>query len=343
MDRKGAPPSGQSDQPVQPVHRATDSVPLTPLQVDYQGNHPVDNVPPPLYSSPSGQQSRTPAPPQVFPGLPKLNYAWYSPPTFKLSSDETTVISHKPEYSNSPTTLHSFIQEQAQLPPKAQIRIKATRDGNVDFDLKLNMMALLVGNDDQNQRWNYLKVVEDPKLAARRKSSVPPSSTQRGIGDWVKQYCDDPAAIKEFTIERQVHNWDVGYIEGQLRTLIASIGYKYAVDITFPSTYGRVTVHSPDKINKVFTAVESFFSGTKKYEVVKVVWPYASAPPGDRDRRFAVQSEESWWHDWKDVIRYAIVTRRQGWVTVEDRLDSLMAPEPDRKLRSQKLWSVGIP
>lgn len=146
-----------------------------------------------------------------------------------------------------------------------------------------------------------------------------------------------------FTIERQVHNWDVGYIEGQLRTLIASIGYKYAVDITFPSTYSRVTVHSPDKINKVFTAVESFFSGTKKYEVVKVVWPYASAPPGDRDRRFAVQSEESWWHDWKDVIRYAIVTRRQGWVTVEDRLDSLMAPEPDRKLRSQKLWSVGIP
>jgi hypothetical protein len=71
------------------------------------------------------------------------------------------------------------------------------------------------------------------------------------------------------------------------------------------------------------------FTGTKKYAVVKAVWPYASVPPDTAGRAFAVQSEERWWADWKDAIRHAILSRRQGWVTVEDRLEFLMAPAKD--------------
>ena len=66
------------------------------------------------------------------------------------------------------------------------------------------------------------------------------------------------------------------------------------------------------------------FTGTKKYATVKAVWPYASAPLDAGDRAFAVQSEEGWWNEWKDAVRYAVLTRRNGWVTMEDQLEVLM-------------------
>jgi hypothetical protein len=133
-----------------------------------------------------------------------------------------------------------------------------------------------------------------------------------------------------FTVERTVANWDTEYLEGRLRALIASTGYRNQVTITFPMTHTKVVVQSPDKVNRLFTNVQSLFTGTKRYEVVKIVWPYASVPPGEDDRKFAVQSEESWWNDWKDAIRHAILSGRKGWVTVEDRLEFLMAPDKDK-------------
>ena len=73
------------------------------------------------------------------------------------------------------------------------------------------------------------------------------------------------------------------------------------------------------------------FTGTKKYEVVKSIWPYADVARseiGAVGRRCAVQEEEVWFADWRDAIKHAIVAKRKGWVTVEDRLEFLMEPKP---------------
>ena len=123
----------------------------------------------------------------------------YSPATFKLSADETTITSNKPELSTYPATLNSLIQYQATIPPKAQICVKGSRPGGqVDFDLKLNMMALLVGHSDQRERWSYLKVIEDGEVAYRGgfKESAEPS-LPGGINAWVRQFCEDKAPIKQ--------------------------------------------------------------------------------------------------------------------------------------------------
>jgi hypothetical protein len=83
-------------------------------------------------------------------------------------------------------------------------------------------------------------------------------------------------------------------------------------------------IQNPDKVNQFFTSVTSLFSGKHKYEVVKAVWPFATAKNGEPDRRCIVQSEETWWREWRDPIKYAISQKRHGWVTVEDKLEALM-------------------
>ena len=154
---------------------------------------------PPPYSGPSLRSASTPSGPRLFPGLPNINYALYSPATFKLSTDETTITSSKPELSTYPAALKSLIQDQATIPPKAHICLKGSRSsGHVDFDLKINMMSLLVGDGDQRERWSYLKVVEDDQVAFR--GGLKEGTTPRlpgGIDAWIRLFCGDKAAIKQ--------------------------------------------------------------------------------------------------------------------------------------------------
>jgi len=124
-------------------------------------------------------------------------------------------------------------------------------------------------------------------------------------------------------LERTVTNWDTSYLEGRLLSLISSTGYRGLVAITFPLTHSRVVVHSPDKVNRFFSDVTKM-----KYEVVKAIWPYANVARGEMGRRCAVQEEDAWFESWKDAIRHAVVMKRNGWVTVEDRLEFLMEPKP---------------
>ena len=44
-----------------------------------------------------------------------------------------------------------------------------------------------------------------------------------------------------------------------------------------------------------------------------------------------MQEEEVWFADWKDAIRHAVLAKRKGWVTVEDRLKFLMEPRGEEK------------
>lgn len=112
----------------------------------------------------------------------------------------------------------------------------------------------------------------------------------------------------------------------RLLALINSTSYSGKVNITFPLTHSKVVVHSPDKVNRFFSSISKIFTGTKKYEIVESIWPYADVARGVPGRHIMVQEEEEWFNGWKDAIRHAVVMKRKGWCTTEDRLEFLMEP-----------------
>lgn len=113
--------------------------------------------------------------------------------------------------------------------------------------------------------------------------------------------------------------------------MVNSTLYGGRVTVTFPVTHSRVVIRSPDKVNRFFSNVTKVFTGTRKYEVVKSVWPYADVARGEQGRRCAVQDEESFLQNWSDSIKHAILSKRKGWVSVEDRLEFLMEPKESEK------------
>lgn len=133
-----------------------------------------------------------------------------------------------------------------------------------------------------------------------------------------------------FTLHRTISNWDTSYLHGAILSLLSTLHHSPSptrYTVTFPLTHSRVTISAPHKYNSFFSAVAEVFTGTKKYEVVKSVWPYADVERGEEGRRCVVQSEEAWFEDWRDAIVHAVQMRRSGWVTVEDRLEGLMEPK----------------
>ncbi|KAL1893186.1 hypothetical protein Sste5346_006618 [Sporothrix stenoceras] len=309
---------------------------------------PVDHAPP-LYSGPASpaheaalqRQDGSAAaaavaaaqkrPFQRYPGLPYVDYRIYSPPLFTLSPDKTALKSSAPYLSATASALANLIREQATVPPKPLIHIQGTRGNKVDFSVKANLMHLLL-SEDPRRRMNYVRCVGRGELALRGGNSNKPSalpeveSSDAGsaIDAWCRRFVEDQASVKSFVFERQVANMDIGWLEGQIRSLVATTGYKGVVTVTFPVTHARVVVQNPDKVNKFFTSVATLFTGKSTYEVVKAVWPFATHKSGDPARKFAVQSEEMWWKEWRDPIRYAVSTKRSGWVTNEDKLEALM-------------------
>ncbi|KAL2206660.1 hypothetical protein CC79DRAFT_1334990 [Sarocladium strictum] len=263
--------------------------------------------------------------PVRYPGLPKLDYRLYSPPLFKLSSDSTT-LSSKAEYlSTNVNALVELMRAQSSIPPKPQIQVRGTRGRKVDFDVKLNFMSLLVP-DDEKLRMDYIRCVGENEVAFRGglKPDVKPDVGDAGLEEWCRRFVSDPAGIKTFTLERVVANLDSAWLEGQIRSLVASLNYRGVVDVNFIVTHNRVTVQNPDRVNQFFTSVTSLFSGKNKYEVIKAVWPFATTASGQPGRRCIVQSEEIWWREWNVPIKFAISQKRHGWVTVEDKLEAVM-------------------
>lgn len=318
--------------------------PLPPSQLQTEQDTTGRPATPPPYSGPSASSSTlatqhqqahsSPSLPGAasnkggyprYPGLPKLDYRIYSPPLFKLSSDFTTITSKAEYLSSNASALVSLLRTQASVPPKPFIVVKGSRGRKVDFEIKLNLMSLLVPDDDR-RRMDYIRCVGHDEVAYRGgvRPDLLPEVGDGGLEEWCRRFVEDSAGIKLFTMERVVANLDVGWLEGQLRSLVAALKYKGNVDVSFVVTHSKVTVQNPDKVNQFFTSVTSLFSGKNKYEVIKVVWPFATARSGEPGRKCAVQPEDVWWREWRGPISYAIAQKRQGWVTVEDKLEAVM-------------------
>lgn len=222
---------------------------------------------------------------------------------FDLSADSTTITSKATYLSENVKALSSLIQTLATVPPKPQILIQGSRNRRVDFSVKLNLMSLLVPENPRD-RMDYLRCVKKDEMAYRggnEPSLLPELGTgEDGLEAWCARFVKDQTSVKTFTLERVVANLDHNWLEGQIRSLIAAINYKGLVTVQFPVTHARVTIQSPDKVNKFFTSVATLFSGKAKYEVVKAVWPFANAKNGDQGRQCIVQSEKTWWEEWRD-------------------------------------------
>ncbi|KAF4893275.1 hypothetical protein CGCF415_v008869 [Colletotrichum fructicola] len=255
------------------------------------------------------------------------NYKLYSPPNFSLSTDCIVLSSRSDHLSASANALLSLIRTQASIPPKPLIHMKGTRGRKVDFDIKLNLMGLLVP-DDTSKRMQYIRCVSEGEMAYRGgvKPDVIPEVGERELEEWCRRFVEDPAQVKSFALDRVVANLDTMWIEGQLRALLAATQYKGVLHVSFPVTHAKVVVQTQPKANKFMTSMKKLFSGKHKYEVVQSVWPFATAKSGDEGRRCAVQSEEVWWREWRDPIRYAVSQKRQNgaYVTNEDKLEALM-------------------
>jgi hypothetical protein len=133
-----------------------------------------------------------------YPGLPRLNYALYSPSGFTLSSDQTTITSYEQRLSTYPTALSSLIQKLATVPPKPQVRILGkSSDGQIDFDVKVNMMNLIVAEEERKGRMNYVKVIGNGELGFRGEGKESMLPSRGGLEEWVRAYCEDAAGIKQ--------------------------------------------------------------------------------------------------------------------------------------------------
>ncbi|MBE3047739.1 hypothetical protein IMZ48_35565 [Candidatus Bathyarchaeota archaeon] len=324
---------GDDDAPTSPSPVAlSDSAPqvVSPQQQQPPVNNDF-NTPPP-YSGPASPQhatspsnhGRAKTELRYYRGLPRLDYQLYCPPLFELSADCTTLSSKAAHLSESAEALANLVRTQATLPPKPLIQVVGKRGRRVDFDVKLNLMSTLIP-DNPKQRLDYVSYVANGELAYRGgvKPDVQPETGHGNLEEWCRRYVEDDSPVKSFSLSRVVANLDAPWIEGRLRSLVASTGYKGEVSVTFPVTHSRVVVQNPDRVNKFFTSMSTLFSGRHKYEVVSAVWPFATTRQGD-GRRCVVQSEDAWWNEWRDSIKYAVITKRQGWVTLEDKLEALM-------------------
>lgn len=330
---------GSPVSPLSLTSAGSNSIHPGPLSETSNTKNHVPKTPPP-YSGPVGSNrtptqqptiSSTPGPPQKYAGLPALNYHLYSPPLFELSADRTTLKSTAPYLSTSASALISLVRAQATIPPKPQIYIIGRRSAasprdKPDFALKLNLLPLLVP-DDAARRMDYLRCVGAGERALRGGVRASLEPDLEGLEAWARRFVEDRAAVKAFVLERVVANVDWAWLEGQVRSLVAAMGYKGSVSVTFPVTHARVVVQSPHRVNRFFTGLTELFAGRREYEVVQAVWPFASCGRGEargEGRVCAVQSEEQWWREWAGPIRFAIAGRRNGWVTNEDKLEAVM-------------------
>ncbi|KAL8297003.1 hypothetical protein RB597_006214 [Gaeumannomyces tritici] len=263
--------------------------------------------------------------PQRYPGLPRLDYSLYSPATFELQPGAAAIKSTATYLSANEQALVSLVRSQATVPPKPVIEIRGSRGRHVDFHVRCNLMSLLVPEDPAG-RLDYLRCVspDEPALRGGAKPKTAPHPGGGTLEAWARAYVRDQSHSKCFVLERQVVNLDVNFIEGQIRTMVAAMGYRGLLTVSVPLLHSRVVVQSPDRVNRFLTSVTTLFTGRSTYEVAKAVWPFATHPKGEPGRRCAVQSEETWWKEWRDPLKFAIATRRSGWVTNEDKLECIM-------------------
>ena len=321
MDRKSIPPeAGSEERSSSPQVSVSSHTPSQPEDL------------PPAYTTNGALQPADTSPPVLsnIRQFPRINYGSYRPPSSSISSDQTKITtSHRP-FCKSAATLTNFIRQQAALPPRPFIRIKGVENMATEFNLKIDLLPYLYRTQEP---WNYFSLKSDMDTGpgpSRGPSFRRSQSSNRSLETWAKEFCSDPTSIKTFTLERQVVNLDIERLAGLVRNTFADLRFKGHLDVQLETTFTKVVVdNQPTKgAGAFFRPLVSAFVGSKDYEVVKAVWPFARSAPDESSsasaREFASVSELAWWKEWKVAVAKAAFERRTGWVTTEDRLEVVM-------------------
>lgn len=91
------------------------------------------------------------------------------------------------------------MQSLATVPPKPTIRIIGkthNSDSHIDFDIKVNLMNLIVPDSDK-RRMNYIKIIGPGETGLRGESKETAVPHVTGLEAWARKYCEDGASIKQ--------------------------------------------------------------------------------------------------------------------------------------------------
>ena len=294
------------------------------------------------------------------------------PPTyyieFKGTHTETT-YRNDGNYGNGNHSGHSRSRHQRR---NSNTRTTSTI---TDFCIRINLTHLLSTGPDVG---GELEILKDDQKGYRggiikRKSPGVGSSEIETQHEELKAWCDKfvaaPSLLKSFTLKREVSNHDTKILESWVRSLVASTNYRGQVSVYFPITHERVIVYSPSRINQwrmttwicwvfyvTFLWIFSWlylFLATARFEVVRVVFPYADIPTEGAShgvaRKPTVMSETAWFQLWEKSIRRGVLGRmncQKGEMDDEYRLttDKIAArgdPSYD-SFRSSNLYPGGV-
>lgn len=195
--------------------------------------------------------------------------------------------------------------------------------------------------------WQYVKMIGDNETGWRGgklESQMP--TVKGGLDEWVSRFIMEEIKNKRyvyafkylrehhlkctsFALTKQVTNWNTDYLEGQIRSLVASTGYKGRLSIEFPVTHSSLVVQAPTNSKAWYEAIADVFKAknSRRYEVIAAVWPFAalaSDEASSQGNAWAVKSEMQFWAEWKDVLKSAVLEGRKGWLSVEDHVDFAM-------------------
>jgi len=141
------------------------------------------------------------------------------------------------------------------------------------------------------------------------------------------------ADLGRFLFTREVIGLDEMFLKENIQNLIRSTNYKGRIDIKFPIENPGVEIWSQHWINVwrnstlicvlfyvtmlwIFTWPYLFFT-TKKYAVVKAVWPF-SIPTEDGGHCYASMSEGEWFTRWQKAIEKAVLQKKHATLSEED-------------------------
>lgn len=237
-----------------------------------------------------------------------------------------------------------MLHDQASFAPTYFVRLTGTHTQTTtrnkkdekttitDFMIQINLTHLL---QPRPREGGYLEILPDNKRGYR--GGIFPGLKLTAYEDdlethpdelraWCERYVNNHASVKSFQLKRTIINHDKKKLDQLLRSAIAETNYRGHLQISWPTQHKRVIVYSPGLINRwrtttwirwvfylTFLWILSWpilFLLTRKYEVVKAVFPYADAPhSGDVSRNPTVMSEVDWFRRWERAIQRAAMAR----------------------------------
>ncbi|KAH7318163.1 hypothetical protein B0I35DRAFT_431454 [Stachybotrys elegans] len=289
-------------------------------------------------------------------------------PFFRNAAADDTEYYIDKALDHDPAFLEEQLRILACVPPRPMVHIRGVhhetvRNGDrserkemVDFDVQIELTALLYEDISRGLAWNRLCTV-GPFDKVRRGTVLPTRAPGFGgsggaaedggmpdLREWCHRYCASHSGLKALTLERRVTGWDFENLGTRLETLVRATNYRGRLSVTFPVRGSRVQIYNDCRTNRwrltkwiemlfVFTLLfllswPYLLLRTKRWDVVYAEWELSRWDEVAGRPRYASMSEDRWFNLWGRAIHNAVLARRQGMLDQGDleRADAVQQP-----------------